>query len=165
MAHRDPLHYPGAPFVTPRQLFRTLAIAEAVTWTLLIAGMIAKYILEWGGLGVSIGGFAHGLVFLAYGLTVLLVGINQRCNLRLMALAVLTAVVPYATIPFEIWATRAGRLEGPWRREATTDRRDHTWYASGLRWMLRHPVLLVLTLLVVLAVVMTVLLVMGPPGS
>jgi integral membrane protein len=151
--------------VTPRQLFRTLAIAEAVTWTLLIAGMIAKYILKWGELGVSIGGFAHGLVFLAYGLTVLLVGVNQRWNLRLMALAVLTAVVPYATIPFEIWASRSGALAGPWRRELTADRSDHTWYAAALRWMLRHPVILVLTLLVVLAVVMTVLLVMGPPGQ
>jgi integral membrane protein len=160
---RSPLHCPGEPTVTPRQLFRTLAIAEAVTWTLLIAGMIAKYALQWCGLGVSIGGFAHGLVFLAYGLTVLLVGVNQRWNLRLMALAVLSAVVPYATIPFEIWASRSGALAGSWRRDVTADRRDHTWYAGVLRWMLRHPAILVITLVVVLAIVMTVLLIAEPP--
>src|SRR5699024_12784862 len=34
--------------LTPRRLYRILAVAETVTWTLLILGMIGKYILELG---------------------------------------------------------------------------------------------------------------------
>ncbi|MDD0858531.1 DUF3817 domain-containing protein [Arthrobacter alpinus] len=34
--------------MTPRIFYRTIAIAEAITWTLLIAAMIMKYVLKVG---------------------------------------------------------------------------------------------------------------------
>lgn len=37
--------------VTPRLFYRTVAIAEAVTWTLLITGMVLKYVADAGGWG------------------------------------------------------------------------------------------------------------------
>ncbi|MET0989385.1 MAG: DUF3817 domain-containing protein [Glaciihabitans sp.] len=150
--------------MSPHRLFRLVAIAEAVTWTMLIAGMIGKYVLDLGGLGVTIGGSAHGLVAIAYVLTVALVGVNQRWSLGVLALAAGSAVIPYLSIPFEMWAARTGRLDGPWRREATADRADHTLPARVVRWLVRRPAAAVIILVVALAVIMTVLLVIGPPG-
>jgi integral membrane protein len=151
--------------VSPRQLFRIVAIAEAITWTLLIAGMIGKYVLDLGGLGVTIGGSAHGLVAIAYVMMVALVGVNQRWNIALLVLAAGSAVIPYASIPFEIWAARTGRLDGSWKRHATADRADHTLPARLVRWMVLRPAAATVLFLVALGVIMTVLLVIGPPGK
>jgi integral membrane protein len=150
--------------VSPRTLFRVVAIAEAVTWTMLIAGMIGKYVLDLGGLGVTIGGSAHGLVAIAYVLTVLLVGTNQRWSLGVLALAVGSAVIPYLSLVFDVWATRTGRLDGPWKREATADRADHSLPARVVRWLVNRPLAAAIILALALAVIMTVLLVIGPPG-
>lgn len=161
-------HRPSAasaqPF-SPRALYRTVAIAEAVTWTLLIGGMIVKYGLRAGELGVQVGGFLHGLVFLAYGMTAVLVGLNQRWSVRLIGLGLLTAVVPYATIPFDRRLERTGRLDGPWRTTATEDPRDHTPLGAALRWVLNHPVLLAVGLVLALAAIFATLLALGPPGG
>ncbi len=68
--------------VSPRQLFRALAVAEAVTWTLLLLGMVGKYVLGATDLGVRIGGGVHGFVFLAYCTTTVLVAVDARWTLR-----------------------------------------------------------------------------------
>lgn len=151
------------PF-SPRTLYRALSIAEAATWTLLIAGMLLKYVAQAGDLGVQVGGFLHGLVFLAYAMTAVLVGVNQRWSVGLIAVALVTAVVPYATIPFDRWLERRDRLEGEWRSVATDDPRDRRPLDVLLRWMLNHPRLLVILFVVALALTMTTLLVIGPPG-
>jgi integral membrane protein len=154
--------------VSPRLLYRTVAIAEAITWTLLIGGMLLKYVIapgEFGDAAVRVGGFVHGFVFLAYGVTAVLVGINQRWRPRLILLGLATAVVPYATIPFDRWLERRTLLSGGWRREATADPRDHTVVSRLLRWGLARPVLLGTVLVLGLAAVFTTLLVMGPPGG
>lgn len=150
--------------MSPKRLFRTLAIAEAITWTLLITGMILKY-----GAGLdaalTVTGAIHGFVFLSYAFTVLLVGVNQRWHVGLMALGVATAIVPYATIPFEIMLARRGRLEGDWRREPTEHVADGSLVNRMLRWFLARPVLLTAVAAVGVAVVFAALLVIGPPGG
>jgi len=151
--------------VTPRSFYRTVAIAEAVTWTLLIVGMLLKYAADAGSLPVLIGGSIHGLVFIAYALTAVLVGVNQRWRVGQIVFAVVTAIVPYATIPFDRWLERHGKLEGEWHREATEDPSDRTWVRRLLRWFLNHPVVLGILLVVAIAVIMTVLLILGPPGG
>lgn len=148
--------------MTPKSLYRAVAIAEAITWTLLIATLIIRAVTGFAP-AVSIAGGIHGFVFLAYGATAVLTAINQRWGLGLGALAVVTAVVPYATIPFDLWAQRSGRLEGGWRREATDDPRDARWFDRLVRWMLRHPILLTVVVAVGVGVVFTVLLALGPP--
>jgi integral membrane protein len=50
----------------PRTLFRTVAFAEAVTWTLLLIGLFLKYVTRTTDVGVSIAGGIHGFVFLCY---------------------------------------------------------------------------------------------------
>ncbi len=149
--------------LTPRRLYRTLAIAETVTWTMLILGMVGKYLLQLGDWPVRIGGTAHGIVFVSYALTAGLVGVNQRWRPVQVLGAVATAVVPYATIPFDHSLERRGMLEGPWRRERTDDPRDGTWVNRLLRIVLAHPVLLAVGMVVAVAVVVSVLLALGPP--
>jgi integral membrane protein len=154
--------------VSPRLLYRTVAIAEAITWTILIGGMLLKYVFapgEFGDAAVRVGGFVHGLVFLAYGITAVLVGVNQHWRPRVMLVALATAVVPYATIPFDRWLERRSVLTGGWRREATSDPRDHTPASRLLRVGLARPVLFASVLAVGLVAVFTTLLVLGPPGG
>ncbi|MFK0403101.1 DUF3817 domain-containing protein [Microbacterium sp. NPDC090225] len=151
-------------FRTPDRLYRVLAIAEAITWTLLIGAIIARA-LGAPGIVVTIGGGIHGFVFLAYGATALLVAINQRWHVGVAILAVASAVVPYATIPMEIWLHRTGRLAGAWRLEATDDPRDRRWYDRLMRWFLRRPVVLVLLLAVAIVALYVILLLAGPPGG
>ncbi|AZS37405.1 hypothetical protein CVS47_02041 [Microbacterium lemovicicum] len=151
-------------FRTPLTLFRTLAIAEAVSWTLLIAGLILRAAAG-ADVAVTIGGGIHGFVFLAYAATAVLVAKNQRWTAAPAVIAVVSAVIPYATVPTEIWLTRTGRLDGSWRLEATADPRDAAWHDRFMRSLLRRPLLLVVGVVVAVVVVFTVLLIVGPPGG
>lgn len=149
-------------FRTPKSLFRTLAIAEAVSWTLLITGLVLRATLGWN-LAVTIGGGIHGFVFLSYGATAVLVALNNRWKAGPSILAIVAAVIPYATIPVELWLQRRGLLGGEWLTDG--DAVDPRWYDGLLRWFLRRP--WVLALLIALAVVglFVVLLLIGPPGG
>jgi len=149
-------------FRTPLSLFRVLALAEAVSWTLLIAGLILRAMLDLP-IAVTIGGGIHGFVFLSYGATAVLVAMNQRWGMWPTIVAVGSAVIPYATIPTEIWLHRAGRLDGPWR--IAPDPEADRWYDPLMRWFLRRPWVLALFLVASVAVVFAVLLVVGPPGG
>ncbi|MGK9146828.1 DUF3817 domain-containing protein [Plantibacter flavus] len=149
--------------MSPRRLFRLIAIAEAITWTLLIIGMILKYGTQTTDLGVSIGGGIHGFVFLVYGASVLLIGINQRWRVGTILIGLVSAVVPYATIPFDIWADRTGKLDGDWRRDASADPRDHRLLDRATRWLVRHPVILLVAGGIAVVAVFSALLIVGPP--
>ncbi|WP_460801111.1 DUF3817 domain-containing protein [Microbacterium sp. GXF6406] len=150
-------------FRTPARLYRMLAIAEAITWTFLIAGLITRAV---GGpaLAVTIGGGIHGFVFLAYGATAILVALNQRWKIGVAALAIGSAVVPFATIPTEIWLHRSGRLRGDWRLEESDHPRDRTWYDRAMRWSLRRAGLLVTVIAIAVVALYVILLLVGPPG-
>ena len=151
--------------VTPRSFYRVVAIAEAVTWTLLIGGMVLKYVVQAGNLGVHIGGSLHGLVFVTYAATAVLVGVNQHWPIKLIVGAVFTAIIPYATIPFDRWLEKNNKLEGGWRTVATDDPRDHTWISKLLRWFLNHPIILVAVFALAVIAIVSVLLILGPPGG
>ncbi|NYD68216.1 DUF3817 domain-containing protein [Agromyces atrinae] len=151
--------------MTPQIFFRTVAIAEAITWTLLLTGMFLKYIAEVGDWGVAIGGGIHGFVFLVYAVSVVFVGVNQRWRIGTIIVGLFSAVIPYATIPFDIWADRTGRLAGGWRREATDHPRDGSFVNVTLRFVLRHPVIVGAIVAVGVVVVFSALLVIGPPGG
>jgi integral membrane protein len=151
-------------FRTPSSLFRVLAIAEAISWTLLIAGLVLRSTADLA-IAVTIGGAVHGFVFLSYGATAVLVALNNRWRAWPSAVAIVSAIVPYATIPAELWLARTGRLAGEWRTTEAADAADRRWYDGLLRWFLRRP--WVLAALIVLAVValFAVLLLVGPPGG
>ena len=152
-------------FETPRKLYKTLAFAEGVTWTLLIAGLVIRAAVGAPQLLLTIVGGIHGLVFLAYGVSSALVGVNQRWGFWRTALAVVLAIVPYATIPFERAVAKRGRLDGNWRTEASADARDAFWFDRLYRWFLKRPALLVMALAAVVAAIFAALLIIGPPGG
>ena len=146
----------------PKSLFRLAAFAEAVTWTLLIAALIIRAVTGFAP-AVTIAGGIHGFVFLAYGATAVLLAVNQRWHPGVAAIAIVSAIVPYATIPVELWLARTGRLDGEWRRETTDDPRDKAWIDRLARWFIRHPVLLILAIAAAVVVLFVVLLSLGPP--
>ena len=75
------LHQPPAAAARrePAPVFRRVAVAEAVTWALLLAGMFLKYVTETTELGVrDPSAWSHGVVFIAYCLTTVLVAVDQQ---------------------------------------------------------------------------------------
>jgi integral membrane protein len=158
---------------TPHRLFRAVAIAETVTWTLLIVAMVLKYGVRVGDWPVSIAGLLHGVVFLAFGMTAILVGLNQRWPLLRIVGTAAAAVVPYATIPVERRLSRRGALSGVWRTAeparagigGSGSLGDAPAVDAGLRWVLARPRTLAALLLAAVAGITSVLLVVGPPGG
>jgi integral membrane protein len=148
--------------VTPKSLFRFVAIAEAITWTLLIAALVIRAVTGFAPI-VTIAGGIHGFVFLSYGATAVLLAVNQRWSPGVAVVAIASAIVPYATIPVEVWLARSGRLDGAWRREQTDDPRDRVWVDRLARWFIRHPVLLIVAIAAAVVVLFVVLLWIGPP--
>ncbi len=150
--------------LTPKALYRALAIAEAITWTLLLLAMVAKYGFHLDGL-VPVAGPIHGFAFLAYGAMQLVVGHNQRWRLATLLVGILTAVIPFATVPWERSLARRGLLEGGWRTEAGDDPRDARRIDRAFRWGIRHALLMAVAIAVVVAIVFVVLLQAGPPSE
>lgn len=148
--------------MSPRQLFRTVAVAEAVTWALLLVGMFLKYVTETTELGVRVFGMVHGVVFVAYVVIAVLVGIDQRWGIGRTLLALTAAVPPFATLLLEWWAERRTWLSDTWRLRTSAP-------AGGLdaptAWVLRQPVRGVLVGAIAVAALTGVALVVGPPTS
>lgn len=151
-------------FRTPLSLFRVLAVAEAISWTLLIAALVTRAVTD-AAIVVSIAGGIHGFVFLSYGATAIVVAKNQRWGVWPTFVAIASAVIPYATIPTEIWLHRTGRLQGEWRRTATEDPRDHTWHDRVMRQLLNHPWVFAVIVVAAVIALFVALLIIGPPGG
>lgn len=149
--------------MSPRTLFRTFALAEAVTWTLLLIGLFLKYVTDTTEIGVRIGGAIHGFVFLCYVLSTCFTWINQQWPARTGMLAVVSAVIPYATIPVEKSLDRKGLLDGGWRLAG--DAEPHGFLEKLQTWVLRKPLLAVVVALLAVAAVFSILLILGPPGT
>lgn len=128
---------------SPKAVFRVLAMAEAVTWALLLAGMVAERVLGVGDLGVVITGPVHGLVFLAFVVGAVLVAVNQRWNAGVTLTVLASSVVPLATVAADAWLERTGRLTGGWRTEVGDDPCDRRLPDRVLRWLLARPSVLV----------------------
>ena len=148
--------------LSPQKLYRALALAEVLTWTLLLAGMFLKYVTKTTELGVRIGGGVHGFVFLAYCVSTVLIGVDHRWSPFRVAAGLGSAVVPYLTLPFERSAEEAGLLSGDWRLLIDRPRGPFERFAA---WALRGPVLAAVVTLVVLVAVFSGLLLVGPPNQ
>lgn len=92
------------------RLFVAAAIAEACSWLALLVGMAVKYGPPANEIGVKIFGPIHGGLFVAYGLLVLVMARTHRWSLLVTAVALVSAVPPFATLFFERWARRRGML-------------------------------------------------------
>lgn len=145
---------------TPSRLYRVLALAEVVTWTLLLGGMFVKYVLDSTELLVRIGGGLHGFTFISYVVVTVLVAVDQRWKVKDLALGVGSAIIPYLTVPFERSAKRRGLLGSTWRLREEEGRSAPE---SLVSLALRHPLPAALIALLGVAVVFSILLSLGPP--
>jgi integral membrane protein len=149
--------------VSPLLLFRRVAIAEAVTWALLLTGMLLKYATEAhqsGELAVRVFGMAHGVVVIAYCLVTLLVGVDQRWSRGRLLLGLASSVPPFVTAWFDRYAERRGALAPSWRLTTGAPERPLERPVAGL---LRNPLRGALVGVVSVAVLTGVALVVGPP--
>lgn len=148
----------------PRRLFRLVATAEVVSWTLLIIGMVLKYVTDTTDLGVRVFGGIHGLVFLAYVVVTLAAWVDHRWPARTGILALVSAVPPWMTLWFERWVERPGNggLRETWRLgEGGEPARSAP--EQLVAWAVRRPVVALALALVGIVVAFGVLLVIGPP--
>ena len=95
---------------TVARVFRAVAVAEAVTWVLLLAGMFVKWVLKTSEVGVQLAGPVHGAVFVVYVAVALLAWRVLRWTPQTAVLALAASVPPLCTVWFERWAQRTGRL-------------------------------------------------------
>ncbi|GAA2223449.1 DUF3817 domain-containing protein [Herbiconiux moechotypicola] len=137
--------------MSPRTVFRTLSIAEAVTWSALIAAMVARAVGAEVPFFFAVG-LAHGVVFIAFAVGAVVVGLNQRWPWWVTVLCVLAAVPPYGTVVADVVLERRGRLDGVWRTRPSDDPRDDSAVDRMLRWSLGRPWLFAVGLALVVAV-------------
>ena len=147
---------------TPTRLFRTVAIAEAITWTGLLIGMFLKYGPAENETGVRIFGMLHGIVFVAYVVTTVVVWVDRRWSAGRGLLALVAAVPPLATLPLEWFAIRRGWLGDAWRLPAGA---SSSLPDRVVAWLLTNPLRGLGVGLVAVAALTGVALVVGPPGS
>ena len=145
--------------MSPLLLFRRVAGAEAVTWALLLVGMFLKYVTKTTALGVTVFGMLHGIVFLAYCVTTVLVWVDQRWTVGRGGLGLLSSIPPFATLWFDRRAEKRGLLGTFWRLRSETPvtARDRT-----AAWLIRRPVRGVAVGLAAVAALTAVALVAGP---
>jgi integral membrane protein len=148
--------------ISPLHLFRRVAVAEAVTWALLLTGMVLKYGTETTELGVRIFGMVHGVVFIGYCLTTVLVAIDQRWSRGRLLLGLVASVPPFATVLFDRYAERRGALGASWRLVSDAPVGPLERLVS---WLLRNPLRGALAGLVAVAALTGVALLVGPPAG
>lgn len=161
MTEARPSPPPSPSGVTPKKLYGALALAEMVTWALLILGMVLKYSGTTEAL-VPVFGLAHGVVFLAYCVVTVFVWVNQRWSFARGLLGLASAVIPFATLPFERATARRGLLEGGWRLAPGGE--QPAGPVEKLQALcLRRPVAASVAGAVLVAAATAVLLAVGPP--
>lgn len=148
--------------MTPRSLYRAAAIAEAITWSLLLIGMFGKYVTRTTDLGVSIGGALHGFAFLVFCVATIVVAVDQRWSATRVLFGLAAAIPPLATVPFERWAVRRGLIGDRWRLRETS---GGTAAERVVGYGLTRPIAAALVAGVVVIAVFAVLLMLGPPGQ
>jgi integral membrane protein len=148
--------------VSPLKLFRWVAVAEAVTWSLLLIGMFLKYVTETTELGVRVGGMLHGVVFVAFCVTTVVVAVDQRWSVGRTLLGLASAVPPLFTVLFDLYAERRGWLDSTWR--LVTGAPDRS-IDRPVAWLLRNPVRGLLAAAAAVAALTGVALLVGPPAG
>jgi integral membrane protein len=147
--------------MSPRILFRIFAFTEVVTW----AGLIGALVLRASGVTdalVSPTGAVHGFIFLCYSVITVFVWVNQRWKFGVGAVGLLAAVIPFATLPFELVIDKKGLLRGHWRLLPGGET-PKGFFEHGQAWVLKHPFWSIAIALVAVVVVFNVLLILGPP--
>lgn len=94
------------------RIFKGFALAEAVSWCLLLIGMVLKHVTKTTDAGVQIAGPIHGVMFLGYVFSALKLWQEKSWPGKTIGLGLLCSVIPFATIWFEKRAEARGELSG-----------------------------------------------------
>lgn len=163
VAWSSPVRFTSVSFLSrPLTLFRRVAIAEAITWALLLVGMFFKYVTDTTELGVRIFGMIHGIVFISYCVTTVLVWVDQKWSARRGLLTLAASIPPFFTFIPEVLAVRRSWIGDHWRLRSVE---GASVPENVARWVLIAPVRGLLVGLVAIAVLTSVALVVGPPAS
>jgi integral membrane protein len=146
--------------VSPEALYRRVSVAEAITWALLLLGMVLKYVTDTTELGVQLAGPVHGVVFIAYCLVTVLLAVDRRWSPGVLLLGLVSAVPPFVTLWFEPWAQRRGLLGERWRLRAEPAASPRE---RPVAWLVRRPVAGAAVGAAAVAVLTTAALLAGPP--
>lgn len=141
--------------ISPRKLFRIFALAEMFTWAGLITALVLRAVDAANIVRVA-GGF-HGFVFLCYSTTTVFVWVNQKWRFSVGITGLLLAIVPFATVPFELSVDRRGLLNGTWRLVPGGDA-PSGFIEHVQTWVLRRPILSIVLLTLFITLVW-----LGPP--
>ena len=133
-----------------------------VTWALLITALILR------GTGVAnivpIAGGIHGFVFLSYCVVTVFTWVNQKWKAPVGIAGLLLSVIPFATVPFELYLDRRGLLTGGWRlAPGPRSETPNGFIEKAQAWVLAKPVLAAVLLLGFVIVLFVALLLAGPP--
>jgi integral membrane protein len=148
--------------MSPLILFRRVAVAEAVTWALLLVGMFLEHVTVTTDLGVRVFGMLHGVVFVAYCVATVVVAVDQRWRPGRVLLGLVSAVPPFMTLWFEGYAERRGGLDTTWRLREQ-DGADALERATAT--LVRKPLLGLGVAIAAVAALTGVALLVGPPTS
>ena len=146
--------------MTPLKLFRAVAIAEAITWALLLVGIVLKRVTDTTDIGVSVFGPIHGVVFIAYCLTTLVVAVDQRWTPGRTLLGLAASIPPFFTLLFDAVAERRGAFGDSWRLTSQEPARAAD---RPVAWLLRHPGQGAAAAVAAVAVLTGLALLVGPP--
>jgi integral membrane protein len=86
--------------------FRTVAIAEACSWTGLLIGMVFTYLVVFDDVGVKIFGPIHGVLFILYVAVTLLTARTFGWRAGTTIVGLLASIPPLTTLWFEHFARR-----------------------------------------------------------
>ncbi|MFI9414006.1 DUF3817 domain-containing protein [Nocardia gamkensis] len=95
---------------TVAKRFRFVAVLEAISWFLLIIGMVFKRIPEPVLWPVKVFGMTHGIVFVLFVITAIVAARELGWSVKTTVLALLSSIPPFCTVLFEVWAVRSGQL-------------------------------------------------------
>jgi integral membrane protein len=107
--HLDPLLLARA--------FRTVAIAEACSWTGLLIGMVFKYLVVFDDVGVKVFGPIHGVLFLIYLAVTIATARTFGWRPATTVVGLLASIPPLTTLWFEHSAHRRGLIDGERARQ------------------------------------------------
>ncbi len=108
---------PTVPLTTGRLdrasalFFRTMSIIEAVSWVGMIIALVVKYPLDGTPVLVTVWGWVHGLAWIGFCVAGLNVAFRFRWSWWLVPVGLVMSVLPFMTIPFDVWMERTGRLK------------------------------------------------------
>jgi integral membrane protein len=148
----------------PLELFRRVAVAEAITWALLLSGMVLKYGTHTTDVAVKVFGMIHGIVFISYVVTTVTVWVDQKWTVRRGIGALLASIPPFVTIVVELLAVRRGWIGAAWRLR-TSDSASLSRPEAVVRWVLVAPVRGLAVAVAAVAVLTGLALLVGPPAS